>query len=331
MDKISIIIPAFNIEKYISRCLDSVISQTYSNLEIIVVNDGSTDDTGKIIDEYASGDNRIIVVHKENAGVSSARNRGLEKATGDYIGFVDGDDIIDDDMYEFLHSNAMKYNADISHCGYKTIRPLRVDYYYNTGQIRLQDNKLGLIDLLKGEKIEPGLCNKLYKKKLFNNINYDSTIKLQEDLMLNILLFSKAQTSIYEDVAKYHYVLRKESATHTKFNITSVKDPLKVLGFINDFFKDNVEVGQYAKSKLISRNVNLYNQICFFKEVEYKECLKQIVHTLRTNLRWAYKNKNMSIKYKACMFGILYMPIIYKFIYKLSNKFLLNKNKYEIK
>ena len=110
---VSVIIPAYNIEDYIGRCLDSVISQTYKNLEIIVVDDGSRDHTGEILDNYAKKDRRIKVIHKENGGVSSARNKGIEAAEGDYIGFIDGDDLIEPEMYKTLVDLLEEENADI--------------------------------------------------------------------------------------------------------------------------------------------------------------------------------------------------------------------------
>ena len=113
-NKISIIIPAYNIEQYIGATLDSVLAQSYSNLEVIVVDDGSRDGTGNVIDRYAQKDHRIIAIHKENGGVTSARLRGVAEASGEWIGFVDGDDYIEPQMYERLLENALKYNADIS-------------------------------------------------------------------------------------------------------------------------------------------------------------------------------------------------------------------------
>ena len=118
---ISVIIPVYNIEQYLPRCLDSVIAQTYNNLEIILVDDGSTDSSGEICDKYSLLDNRIKVIHKSNGGVSSARNEGLEVAKGDYIGFVDGDDIIEKDMYQILLDNAIKYHCEMSCCQIDTI------------------------------------------------------------------------------------------------------------------------------------------------------------------------------------------------------------------
>ena len=145
---LSIIIPAYNIESYIGRCLDSLLNQTYEDLEIIVVDDGSTDNTLSIIKEYCNKDDRITVIHKENEGVSVARLTGMKKAKGEYVGFVDGDDIVEQDMFEFLMNNAKKYNADISHCGYVMDFPDgHSDYYYNTGKIIVQNNQRGLKDL----------------------------------------------------------------------------------------------------------------------------------------------------------------------------------------
>ena len=115
---ISVIIPVYKVEKYLDRCLESIVNQTYKNLEIILIDDGSPDNCPAICDEYAQKDSRIKVIHKANGGVSSARNKGIDVATGDYIGFVDSDDWIEPDMYETLIKNAEQYNSDISRCSY---------------------------------------------------------------------------------------------------------------------------------------------------------------------------------------------------------------------
>ena len=199
MPLISIIIPAYNIENYIAKCLDSLLNQTYKNLEIIVVDDGSSDDTGKIVDEYAVKYENIKLIHKKNGGVSAARNTGIEVASGYYIGFVDGDDTVDEEMFEVLINNAIKYNADISHCGYKMVFPSRIDYYYNTGILVEQDNQLGLKDLIIGNRVEPGLVNKLYKRELFKKVRLNENIKINEDLLANYYLFKQSQKSVFYD------------------------------------------------------------------------------------------------------------------------------------
>ena len=114
--KISVIVPVYKVEPYLRKCLDSIINQTYRNLQIILVDDGSPDNCGAICDEYASKDSRIEVIHQENGGVSAARNAGLKLAAGDYIGWVDSDDWIEPDMYAYMLENMQKYEADIAVC-----------------------------------------------------------------------------------------------------------------------------------------------------------------------------------------------------------------------
>ena len=127
MPAISVIVPIFNVENYVRKCVDSILNQTFSDIEIILVDDGSTDASGRICDEYLSKDDRIRVIHKENGGLSDARNAGLDMCTGEYIGFVDGDDYIDGDMYELLYKNLIQYDADISMCRFRRIYNNRID------------------------------------------------------------------------------------------------------------------------------------------------------------------------------------------------------------
>lgn len=116
MPKISIIVPIYNVEKYIEKCIQSILNQTFSDFELILVNDGSTDSCGEICDKYKKLDDRIIVIHKVNGGLSSARNAGIDIARGEYIGFIDSDDYIHEKMYEILYNNAITYNSDIVIC-----------------------------------------------------------------------------------------------------------------------------------------------------------------------------------------------------------------------
>lgn len=228
---ISVIIPAYNIENYIARTLDSVLAQSYHNLQIIVVNDGSRDGTGSVIDEYARRDSRVKAIHKENGGVTSARLRGVAEAAGQYIGFVDGDDYIEPQMYERLMDNLKTHKADISHCGYRMVFPGgRIDYYYNTGKLTVQKDIQGCADLLEGAFVEPGLVNKLFRRELFDGLKdwIDPTIRNNEDLLMNFYLFRQAKLCVFEDICPYHYVLRRGSASKAKLNEHQLKDPLRV-------------------------------------------------------------------------------------------------------
>lgn len=212
--KISIVVPVYNLQDCIERCVKSILAQTYTNLEILIVDDGSTDNSRQVIEKLAESDSRIVSIFKDNGGVTSARLTGVEKASGEWIGFVDGDDEIEPDMYRLLLDNGIKYGADISHCGYQMIfSDGRIHYFYNTGCLVKQDRTKGLKDLLDGSLVEPGVCNKIFRRNLFNKLldseMMNTDIKINEDLLLNYYLFSEVNSSIFEDVCKYHYIVRK--------------------------------------------------------------------------------------------------------------------------
>lgn len=246
---ISIVIPAYNVALYLARTLDSVLAQTYSHIEIIAVNDGSTDGTAALLDAYAARDPRVKVIHKENGGVTSARLRGVAEAAGEWIGFVDGDDYIEPDMYERLMGNALKHGADISHCGYKMVFPNRADLYYGTGKLVLQDNITGLSDLLSGQFIEPGLWNKLFRKDLFRDLasHMDASIRINEDLLMNYWLFKEANCSVFEDFCPYHYIVRKGSAANSSLNDHLLRDPLRVTHILLEDCREEVYPTVYRK------------------------------------------------------------------------------------
>lgn len=158
-DKISVIVPAYNNAPWLPRCLDSLCAQNHEQLEIIVINDGSTDDTAAVLDDWAARDSRIRAIHKENGGVTSARLRGVAEATGDWLGFVDGDDVVEPWMYERLLENAQAHGADIAHCGQQVVFPDgRTSVVSDDGKLRVQDHLTGLRDLLDGGLVESGLC-----------------------------------------------------------------------------------------------------------------------------------------------------------------------------
>ena len=230
-ERISVIVPAYNLAQWLPRCLDSILDQTHSDLEVIVVDDGSRDETGSVAEEYSRKDSRVKVISKENGGVTSARLCGLKAATGSWIGFVDGDDVLDHGMYARLLHNAHAHNADISHCGYqRNFLDGGVEFHYNTGKICNQDSMTGLRDLLEEKLIEPGLCSKLYRAELFDGLDekMDMTIRNNEDMLMNYYLFSEASSSVYEDVCPYHYMIREDSASHRKLSEHRIYDPVRV-------------------------------------------------------------------------------------------------------
>lgn len=326
---VSVIIPAYNIEDYIGRCLDSIISQTYKNLEIIVVDDGSRDYTGEILDNYAKKDRRIKVIHKENGGVSSARNKGIEAAEGDYIGFIDGDDLIESEMYKTLVDLLEEENADIAHCGYQMVFPDRIDYYHNTGKKKIQTTEEGLKDLLSGEMIEPGLVNKLYKKELIKNCRLDETVKINEDLLMNYQLFKLSQKSVYYDITPYSYMIRSSSATGANSLITKREDSLRVLNQIKDDCINN-----NLLTNIYKRYIYLLMAICRddLKDRSYMEYQKKQRKQLKKELKTDIFKSCIPKKLKYMSLFSCYLPHIMKVIYKMydlktgtSKKYLVNE------
>lgn len=261
---ISIIVPVFNLQNELPRCLDSVLAQSYQSIEVIVVDDGSSDNSADVMRRYAEKDSRIKPVFQENGGVTSARLHGVREASGQWIGFVDGDDEIEPDMYERLLKNAVTYHADISHCGYQMcFEDGRVHYFHNTGLLAQQDKITALKELLSGSRIEPGLCNKLFHKTLFQSLLHGEAvpldIKINEDLLMNYRLFSAAEQTVFEDWCPYHYIVRSASASRAKLNPHKIYDPIKVKEIIRQ--SASAELYDVARQAYINTCINVYHAL----------------------------------------------------------------------
>lgn len=213
-EKISIIVPVYKVEDYLERCVKSLTEQTYKNLEIILVDDGSPDNCGVLCDNLAAEDDRIKVIHKENGGVSAARNTGIEAATGDYITFVDSDDWVDLDMFSYLYKNAKETDADVSICG--------IYVNYDDGRqtpaesgpenLRVFDGKAALKETVSNFA-NMSVYNKIISSKIAKDIYFDSSLIIGEDLEYNYRLIKAASKVVVSDVSKYHYFHRIGSAS----------------------------------------------------------------------------------------------------------------------
>ncbi len=223
MPKISIIVPVYNVEQFLRRCLDSILSQTFQDFEVVLVNDGSTDNSGQICREYARKDPRIVFIEKENGGLSSARNTGLDAAKGEYVGFVDSDDYIAPDMYKFLYENLVKYGADISICSfYFVYEDGRICHTKPGGVCRCMNNEEAIRTLLGRKHFENYVCDKLYKKVLFDRIRFPEN-ELYEDIAVTYKLLDSSQTVIYKSEPKYYYVQRPGSIVNSGFSVKKLQ------------------------------------------------------------------------------------------------------------
>lgn len=271
-EMITVVVPAYNNAPWLPRSLDSLLAQTYPNLQIVVVNDGSTDDTAAVLDSYAAKYPRIKAIHKENGGVTSARLRGVREADGDWIGFMDGDDVVDADMYAHLMKNARQYAADISHCGHHVLfLDGRISYVHNSGTLRQQDMLTGVRDLLDGGLIESSLCTKLFRKELFAGLPefMDPAITINEDYLMNYYLFSRCQKAVFEDFCPYCYILRQGSASYKVLHEHSIFDPIRVRKMI---LADCVpELKQDARIALLRNLLFSYAQLTMDMDKKYDE------------------------------------------------------------
>lgn len=309
---ISIVIPAYNIEAYISDTLDSVFAQTYTDIEVIAVDDGSTDKTGLLLDGYAEKEPRLRVIHKQNGGVTKARLDGIRAAKGEYIGFVDGDDLIDVDMYERLYNNAIKYSADISHCGYRVATKDGIRYLYNTGKTVIQTREQGITDLLQGAFIEPGLCNKIYRAALFDTLfasnKLDSSIVINEDLLMNFYLFSLSNKSIYEDFCPYNYIKREGSASQSDARYIDYAQPVEVREIILNACK-GTQFEELAYTIYISKMLHYLIKVPI--NSLFSSFNKELIRKVKLNRRHLHL---LNFKQKIIAIMVIYTPRLFTLV-----------------
>ncbi|MDK0927596.1 glycosyltransferase family 2 protein [Clostridium perfringens] len=318
---VSVIIPVYNVEKYLQRCIDSVISQTYENLEIICINDGSTDGSCEILKQNKIKEKRLIVLEQKNKGVSNARNRGVKIAKGEFIIFIDSDDTLENDMIKFLVECFNKYEVDIVHCTYNRIENNKIiKRINNIKSPYFQDNSQGVIDLLEGKKVDPTLCTKLFKKKLFENIEIDESINTNEDLLLNFYLFRQAKLSVYLDVAKYNYIYRKGSASTSEMTLKKLEDQIKVSKKISKELELEEQLYKYSIKSSIGRLGEVYKSIINLNDKKMNDFKKYVIKEVKKIYPSFYKQKNVSFKRKLVFFLLSYNTSLYDFSYKIYKK-----------
>lgn len=308
-DLISVIIPVYNSAQYLERCLESVVSQTHRNLEIIIINDGSQDRSAEIIECFSSRDHRIIDIHQKNQGVSAARNVGLAIAKGNCIGFVDADDEVHPDMYEFLYHNLEKYEADISHCGFELIKADKTVKFHDTGVVLVQKRYEAINELLSGKHVEPGIWNKLYKKEIIGDVLFPTDIKINEDLLFNILVFKNNQKSVFEDRVKYRYMHVQTSASHSSQPLFIAEEVYKVAQRIKETLNSEeikVEAEKFYVSKLLTSLKSLKKHHLFGSELAKRQ---------RTELK-QNTTKKLGLRVSVLKNLLVYFPFFYDpFIY----------------
>lgn len=315
-DKVSIIVPVYNVEKYIEKCLKSLISQSYKNIEIILIDDGSKDNSGKICDTYKRKDSRIKVIHKENAGVSEARNLGIQKATGRYLCFVDADDFVMNDYIEYMHQLIVKESSDIAVC---------TKMFSNFNEEQSSDE---MIEVLDGEnaiirilnyRMPIGVYSRIFKKDLIkdNGIKFLKDIYMGEGFNFNVACFQKAKKVIISNYKVYYYRRDNTTSATSDFSIKKCENSLYAMKVMNNnlLIRTNrvINSWKYAVWRTYS---DAFDYMCLGNgKKENIEKFKEYKYYIKNNYK-IYKKVDISKKdkYRAILMGIF--PEIIPFILK---------------
>ncbi|WP_455537647.1 glycosyltransferase [Terrisporobacter sp.] len=288
---VSIIIPVYNAEKFIAKCLDSIKNQTYKNLEIILINDGSTDNSGEICEEYCKSDDRFKVIHKKNGGVSSARNLGLSKVSGDYICFIDPDDWIEADMIEHLYELTQKYNCDMGICGYYKEENKTILNKNSNREILTYSKYDALNKILDEEGFKGFLWNKIFSKKIIGkNTRFVEDIHFCEDLLFVTQCILNSSKIVYDNKPYYHYIIHENNVSKSKYSLKKTTS-LDAIEKIIDLLDGNEQI-QINNFKNYYMNMNISLLMNYIKE---NQSDKVIYDKLKNNL-FKYNINDMTTK-----------------------------------
>lgn len=276
---ISIIVPIYKVENYLRKCIESIINQTYKNLEIILVDDGSPDNCPKICDEYAKKDSRIVVIHQKNGGLSNARNSGLHVAKGEFIGFVDGDDYIEADMYETLYNAIIQNNAQMSICDFYVVNQKQEKMQKEIQTNIKEDKKIfnkqeAMKEMLLDINIRGYVWTKLFKKDCFESLRFPEG-KNYEDIAISIKCFEKTDKIVYINKQKYNYVQRENSIDHVKSE-RNLRDAIEVSYERYKYVKKNyAEIKEHNVYSFIHRILCVYKDLKNI-EIYYFDMIKEL-------------------------------------------------------
>lgn len=311
---VSVIIPVYKVEKFLSECIESVINQTHKNLEIILVDDGSPDNCGEICDEYAKRDNRVKVIHKENGGLSSARNAGLEVANGEYISFIDSDDYVANNYIEKLYKLCVENDADIAECDFlkfekveeikkNKIKDEIVESYTSVEMQERMYSEYGVRTVI--------VCNKLYNKKIYNELKFPNG-KLHEDEFITYKALDKAKKIVLTNQKLYFYRCNYSSITNQKFNIKKL-DAVEAMQERKEYYKRDKHLYECT----VKRYQDLLREyyILAKKDMKKEKSVLMVLYDLaKENFKEYRRIKGLKFKNKVKNYLFMIMPQVYSTI-----------------
>lgn len=295
---VSVLIPAYNVEAYVDHALESVLGQTYQRLEVIVVDDGSTDNTKALCEQWAQRDSRLRVVSQQNSGVSAARNKALSMATGDFIGFVDADDYCEPTMYEELVGAAVHHHADIASCAYYEEEAGNKVYEGTSGHSWIRDRENVLTQLLRNKEMRSTLWNRIYRRRLFNGVVFPVG-KHFEDLMWLGHLFAQSRCSVFVEKPLYHYIYRHDSIVHGKTNkIRRSYEVLNAMLVRHDMLPDDIspDVLRLSKTQIVKKCIHFMNHLTLLPPT--KETERYAARCMRILREADYSNLALHNRFK---------------------------------
>lgn len=311
---ISVIIAVYNTGKYLRPCLDSIVNQTYKNLEIILVDDGSKDQSLAVCKEYAEKDSRVIVFHKENSGVSATRNQGIRLAHGDYFSFIDSDDYLEADTYEYLLNLMKTHKVDIvTHEHFITKPGKETAHSCADSAYGKFDRKQGIERLVR---YFPFACNKLFSRSTIENLWFDETICRGEDTLFCVYAFDKANTVYFDKRPLYHYVQTENSAVRGSFRKNQLT-AMNLIDIYDPFFREKYpELYDIQMGTMLNLMTTIYLDMKADKE-KLKEEKKQVVNKFKELYKKVNLN-NLSKKSKRKLSIFRFSPLLSYLIRKLN-------------
>lgn len=317
MDLISVIIPVYNTEKYISRCLDSIISQTYSYLDIILIDDGSSDNSYFICKMYAQRDPRIRLIHKKNSGVSATRNIGLDISKGDYIIFVDSDDFIGPEHISSLYNSLKEHNADICIGNFQKISQSysSVDNLDTIYHSTLLDKEQTLVKMCLQDEISWEVFAKLFKRENIENIRFDVNEAIGEDFTFSYLALHNSHKICIVPSKSYYYWLREGSATQSGFSQKYLK-LWHTWEKFDEFLSKNYPTLKWCSAYFkIHCSIEILDRLWYSKNAN-KKIEKDTLNVIKENFFSIILNSRISIKVKVKLILILINKNLYQFVKK---------------
>jgi glycosyltransferase involved in cell wall biosynthesis len=313
---ISIVVPIYNVEKYLPKCIESILNQTYTNFELILVNDGSPDNSRQICEEYARRDDRIRVINKENGGLSSARNTGIHKAAGEYLGFIDSDDYIDESMYQELYNNAIRYSADVVICDFIKVQEDQVPKMDNSEYIAESFSNIQALKQLYDPVIENRVkwviaCNKLYKKCLFYDLKFEEGRIYEDEFIAHKILYKSNKITFIPNKL-YYYVQRPTSIVGSPFSVKKF-DRVYALKERVDFLRkiDQKDLSNLASNQFMELFFWNYRMALLDLNISKRE-LKMLKRAFEKSLIQLIENPLIGWKQKVFFLLFVIYPLIIK-------------------